>query len=290
MYNGELATTKKIYNQVLAHSLLEKKKSMVKGLQSFIIKVFVIVMSVVAAYLLVMSVGLTKELSTTYQRVESLQATIVNQSIDADVAITKMDGQVTTLADQVMKYQTVVSKQNTTIEKLIAENKTYKTLAHRKYLYDNYKYALVNSMGNRTGLTYDQLEYGIKLAKKQGINPNVLFAIGMVESGYRATAKSAKSTASGYHQLLHATAVFSYETLLKNGKGTFRNSYVYDPKTNIAMAAAYLGNLRRKTPSLAATLNWYSGTTGGYNWYTDRMNSFLKQVGTSVEQISANEA
>lgn len=196
--------------------------------------------------------------------------------------------------DSVDKLKETITSQTSTIEKLIDDNESlaseydkvsaaYDTLKEREELYDKYKYAIMYS-GNRTDLTYDQLKYGESLMKDLGLDPNLLFSIGMVESRYIENAKNKYSTATGYHQLLKGTAKHIYEQQLK--LGTYNHSMALNGKTNIMLAANCLDYLHNTHSTVIRAIMNYSGRDSSeVVWYISEMNKFLAQVGKSVNTL-----
>lgn len=143
----------------------------------------------------------------------------------------------------------------------------YNTLKNRKELYDKYSYAIIDSAGKRTDLSYDDIQYGEDLMKKYGYNPHILFGIFGVESGYKEDAANKKSTARGYGQLLAGTAKYVYEDILD--KGTYTHSYALNGKTNIELTTAYLNYLMDKNHNdLFKSISNYCGrdTSGTHNY------------------------
>ena len=166
----------------------------------------------------------------------------------------------------------------------------YDTLKERKELYDKYKYAIMYS-GERTELTYDQIKLGEELMKEEGLNPHILFSIGMTESKYTSDAKNSCSTATGYHQFLAGTGKFVYEDLLGYGDGTYVHSRMAtNGTTNIKMAVAYLAYLKSQYKgNLYSMMMNYSGRDlSGAKSYMNVMNSYTKQVGVNIFSIANN--
>ena len=56
--------------------------------------------------------------------------------------------------------------------------------------------------GNRTDLTFSQLNHGIEQMEKRGISPHLLFGIVKLESSGRERVDNSVSTARGYGQFL----------------------------------------------------------------------------------------
>jgi soluble lytic murein transglycosylase-like protein len=106
----------------------------------------------------------------------------------------------------------------------------------------------------------------------------------MVESRGTKTAANSVSTARGYGQLLKGTATYVYETIMKNGKGSYNHSMAFDGNLNIKMTAYYICHLlEKRNGNLFATMKNYSGrnNSGTYS-YISMMNSFSSTTGVNI--------
>lgn len=202
---------------------------------------------------------------------------------DYNNAMKQIDASLKTVIDDNKKLH----KDN---KKLIDDNKN---IAKKLNTYEKYKYAAVDELGYRTDLTYDQIKLGEDLMKDYGYDPNILFAIGMVESNFTATANSSKSTAKGYCQFLDGTAKFTYEDLMGNGEGTWYPELAYDPETNIQMCAALLNYLFDKYDNnFYKAIGHYCGhgtSPGSFTYtYIERMNNNTMRNGINLYNIIEN--
>lgn len=206
-----------------------------------------------------------KVLNNSYNTIKSEYCTIVEdyselQSEAKDIE-TKYNGLVKT-------YKTV--------------NKKYNKLKKREELYDKYGYAIKDTDGSRTDLKYSTMKLGVKLMKKKGYDPNILFAMGMVESNFRTNCTMESSGAAGFMQFIPSTGKFTYEYLMNKGKGTYNHSSTpYNQKTSIEMAVAYLDYLFKKHDNKFKAIKQYCGDSGDGSFtiqYINRMNKYAKNV------------
>lgn len=141
-----------------------------------------------------------------------------------------------------------LEKENTEIVALLQDqNKELATYKERAELYNLYDYALVREDNTRTDIDYEDIKSLQDLCIEKGLGKDaaaVILAISMNESQGYEDVKNPCSSAAGLTGLINATAKYSYETLLDNGKGSYDKSYVYDSKTNLQMSCAYLAWLK----------------------------------------------
>lgn len=220
--------------------------------------------------------SLEKEIGTLTQKLEASEQLISNQNkhIEAmkesfaqkDEMIAKLQGLNYTANMQTKELESENVELNNTITSLTGAykdlNEQYKTFAKRSELYDKYEYALFNDEGgadSRTDLTYDMCEYGEKLMLDYGLDPDLLFSIGMTESRYVEKAKNPRSTATGFQQFLEPTGkwvygqlgytdTYDHSTIQKNGYislecGAWYLNYLYDQNNGdiIGVVESYRG-------------------------------------------------
>ena len=197
-------------------------------------------------------------------------------------------------------FEDVVEETDKSIKQLKKDNiklaksnkalvKKYNNVVDRLKTYEKYRYAVIDESGLRTDLTYDQIKLGEELMKKKGYDPNILFAIGMVESGFNESETSTLSTAKGYTQFLDGTAQYTWETLLHNGKGSWYPSLALDGSNNIRMCVAYFDYLMEKHGNFYKAMGQYCGAgtkQGSFTYtYIDRMNRHAMRSGVNIYDI-----
>ena len=148
----------------------------------------------------------------------------------------------------------------------------------REVLFNKYEYAVYYG-GERTDITYDQLETAEDLMTDAGMDPNLLLGIIMVESRGDEDAKNAVSTSTGYGQFIKSTGRYVYEDLLGNGSGTYSHyECANNGDTAIEMMAACLTDLRdRNNGNVNAMIRSYRGVNDPS--YIPNINSFVTQNG-----------
>ena len=208
------------------------------------------------------------------------------------------------LSENLEKMEEVIKETDKSITKLKKDNvevskdnkeliSKYNKLVKRVKLYEKYSYAVIDEAGHRTDLTYDQIKLGEDLMKAKGYDPNLLFAIGMVESGFNEDESSTLSTAKGYTQFLDGTAKYAWESLLHHGKGSWYPSLALNGENNIRMCVAYFDYLVKKHKgNFYAAMGQYcgAGTSKGSFTYTyiDRMNRHAMRSGVNIYDIINN--
>lgn len=170
---------------------------------------------------------------------------------------------------------------------LIASNQAYydelEAFRARQKLYDKYEFALYNNRGTRNDITFDQLKTCDKLLAKNGIDPRLLFGLTSAESGGDEDAKNPNSTATGHGQILESTGRSVYEKIMGNPKGSFKYSMLLDGDVNLRIASEYLIYLKNRSSSVYEIIDKYAG--GKSQAYYDKLDSYLKKGGTSLEEL-----
>lgn len=157
----------------------------------------------------------------------------------------------------------------------------------REELYNKYEYALYDESGNRTDITYDQLETLEELVAESSIqDEDLILAWIMTESNGKEDATSNCSTAKGYGQFLNATSKFVYTDLL--GQSDWNPNIAFDGATNMEMMVAYVDYLyERNNGDLYETIRDYRGRED-VSGYIAKMDSYLVEKGKSIAVIASN--
>ena len=190
------------------------------------------------------------------------------------------------LNSEIKDLMDTVTELDTQNKKLSKENKQmHKDLnkyEKRSELFDKYEYAIYHG-NKRTSFTYSQLELAEDIMEEKGMDANLLLAIAMTESGGNEKSENSTSTAKGYGQFLRGTAKFVYEDLMK--AGTYNHNYALNGSTNIKLMANYLEYLQGNKSSIYGMIESYRGINNCTS-YMNKINSYLKQGGTSLEIIN----
>lgn len=155
----------------------------------------------------------------------------------------------------------------------------------REELYDKYNDALYNKYGNRTDITYGQIQSLQEYCDEKGYSSemvDLVLAIAMSESEGRSDAYNKESGATGYGQLLGSTAKFVYTKL--EGHEAYYHDVSLDGEANLKMVADYISYLYSyHHNSLPAAIDSYRGlhSTG----YINKINSYLKDNDLSIYNI-----
>lgn len=171
-------------------------------------------------------------------------------------------------------------------EKIIAQNKD---LVKKVNLYDKYKYVLIDSAGNRTDITTEQLELGVKLMEKEGIDPDMLFSIIMIESRGHSQAANKSSTAKGYCQLIDSTALAMWKKLGNDASQYNHSTMALNGDLNIKMGCELIATLMDQYDgNVERALNSYSGYLTAD--YRNKFVNYLAKGDSSIAQIEAKYA
>ncbi len=223
--------------------------------------------------------------SIQYSKMKTQYDTIVNnfddlQSKYNSVSITNVE--LASKSENLLSVMTEVNKQNI---QLVQSNEDYKEklkdFENRVELYDKYEYAVFDKGGNRTDITYEQLQLAEDLMTEKGLNPNLLLGIVMTESTGTEGAQNSGSTATGYGQILRSTGKFVYEKLL--GKANYNHSMALDGDLNITMTAEYLAYLCEEKSSVREAIYSYRGIRD--DGYINKINSYISNTGYSVDKM-----
>lgn len=154
-------------------------------------------------------------------------------------------------------------------------------LRNRSELYDKYEYAIIDN-GERTELTYAEIELGEQLMHEKGIDPNLMFGTIMVESRANPKAVNASSGATGYGQFLNSTARWVWTDLM--GNKNYYSDLRKNGEVNIQMMAEYYDYLYSVNNNTFKVVKCYSGnkTDEGASEYLAKVNNFTRKVGVTL--------
>lgn len=192
-------------------------------------------------------------------------------------------------SETIVKLTTISETLDAQNKELVNANEEYynelSELRTKAELYDHYSYALVDSCGNRTDITYEQLETLEELLADSKVNDqDLILAWIMTESGGNEKCKNPESTAKGYGQFLDGTSKFVYCNLLN--KTNWNPSVALDGETNLEMMVAYIEYLyEANDENLYDTIRSYRGKQD-ITKYVARIDSFLAYNDKSVYEIS----
>lgn len=191
-------------------------------------------------------------------------------------------------SETITELNSILETLDTQNKELVNANEAYYNelteLRRKAELYDHYNYALVDSCGNRTDITYDQLEILEDLLADSKVNDqDLILALIMTESGGNEKCRNSQSTAKGYGQFLDGTSKFVYCNLLN--KDNWSPSVALDGETNLEMTVAYIEYLYEKDENLYNALRRYRGKQD-ITKYVARMDTFLAHNNKSVYEIS----
>lgn len=168
-------------------------------------------------------------------------------------------------------------------EELSSELNKYK---HREELYNKYEYALYDEEGNRTDITYDQLDtLESKLKDSKIQDADLILSWIMVESNGQEKIKNSSSTARGYGQFLSSTSKFVYTDLM--GESDWTPEVACDGATNMKMMVEYVDYLLdHNKGNLYKTITNYRGLHDGP--YVAKLNKWLRKSGKTLDEVAQN--
>lgn len=215
--------------------------------------------------------------------------TIIEDNIATHNAIiSEKDKEIAELAYTVADLNEIIQTIDAQSKYVIQINRSHvdelNTLRKRAELYDKYEYAIIYE-GERTDLTYEEIEYGEDLMIAKGYDPNLMFGTIMVESNAIPTAVNKSSGATGYGQFLDSTARWVWTKILGNSNSTYYSDIRKDGKTNILMMAEYYDYLYSEYDNTFKVMKHYSGnsTNEGASKYIAKVNNFIKKVGAVIK-------
>lgn len=204
---------------------------------------------------------------------------------DYDIMSEHYDGFNNTI-NELVNISNTLDEQN---QSLAQSNQQYyeelQQYKNRAELYDKYDYALIDEAGNRTDITYDQLQSLQTLVQNSSINDeDLILSWIMTESGGKENAQNSSSTAKGYGQFLNGTSKFVYTDLM--GESGWHPGVALDGSTNMEMMVNYVDYLyKQNNGDLYATIRSYRGKND-ISGYVAKIDSYLANKGKSVAQIA----
>jgi predicted nuclease with TOPRIM domain len=198
----------------------------------------------------------------------------------------RMYKDVNRLEDYTTKQEGIIDQQNERIDGLTTElednTEKLQTFEDREELYDKYENAIMDQYGNRTDLTYAQLEFADSKMKEEGFeDASLLLALVMVESRGREDAQNQTSSARGYGQIIASTAKSIYENKLS--RGAYRHEMAYNGQLNLEMCAELLSSNMAKYGNVTTVIDRYRGLHS--DSYIALVEKQLKRGGTSLAEV-----
>lgn len=213
---------------------------------------------------------------------------LAKQNAQLRASILEKENTIAELTNVIGDLNEVVDDIDNQLRHVASVNESYvdelNTLRNRAELYDKYEYAIIYG-GERTALTYEEIELGEELMVSKGYDPNLMFGSIMVESNANPSAVNYSSGATGYGQFLDSTAKWVWTTLM--GNESYYSDIRKDGKVNIQMMATYydyLYSVYGKNNTFRV-IKCYSGnsTDEGTRKYIARVNKFINKVGAVLE-------
>lgn len=217
-----------------------------------------------------------KDLSRNYINIQDEFARLNDHAIKSDQNLTNLY----TICKDLDESNQKLSEQS---EELYSELNRYK---HREELYNKYEYALYDEGGNRTDITYEQLDtLEDKLKDSKIQDADLILSWIMVESNGKEKIKNSSSTARGYGQFLSSTSKFVYTELL--GESNWTPEVACDGATNMKMMVEYVDYLLdHNKGNLYKTITNYRGLHDGP--YVAKLNKWLRKSGKSLDEVAQN--
>lgn len=230
----------------------------------------------VIAFLLLNTVELSKQNKALTDKVNNLESTksVINEQLcDAYETINDLNEIIEKQDDQIINLSTVNKS-------MVDELNQLRT---RSELYNKYEYAIIDEVGVRTELTYEEIELGETLMLAKGYDPHLMMGSIMVESHGNPNAVNSSSGATGYGQFLNSTAKWVWEDLL--GRKNYYSDIRKDGESNITMMAEYYDYLYKSVGTTFSVVKCYSGnsTDSGAASYLKKINKHTSRVGVVVK-------
>lgn len=160
----------------------------------------------------------------------------------------------------------------------------YNSGIQEQMLDTRYQYCLYDRYGQRTDITYEQLEYLCDIVEDSAIqDEDLILSIIMVESRGQEDAANSRSSAQGYAQFLDSTSKFAYCDLL--GYEDWDRSVALDGKLCMEMMVAYFDYLYEyNNGDIYAVLRSYTGQQD-ISSYVSRLDYYLVNSNKTVQDI-----
>lgn len=223
-------------------------------------------------------------LSNVYTNRENVRLTEkVNTLTSANV---NMMEQINNHNNIVSELRNIIEEQDQQLINLSNKNKSMvdelNQLRTRSELYNKYEYAVIDEIGMRTELTYEEIQLGEELMLAKGYDPHLMMGTIMVESHGNPLAVNSSSGATGYGQFLNSTAKWVWTNLM--GNNSYHSDIRKNGESNIRMMAEYYDYLYNTVGSTFAVIKCYSGNSTDYGaaGYLRKINNHTSRVGAIV--------
>lgn len=213
------------------------------------------------------------------ESLDALSAIIDNLNLDIDELYSNINTLNYTIDDKNMK----ISDLNLEIG---GRDDIISLFSQREELFNKYDHALYFG-GKRTDITYDQLVFGINEMEKRGLDPNLMFGLFKLETGFKEDMTSDLSSARGYGAFLGSSGKWVYEDLLKK-EDEYNHDMALNGYINMEMTAELLSwNMERYDGDIKKTLIAYNGNEIGPLYY-DIINRYVSEhAGYSIYDMEA---
>lgn len=235
----------------------------------------------------VSAVNKQKALEVLKEKYSFTVADINIEATSADEALGKLISEIKIILDE---KNGIINQQQEAIEAL--EEKYAMDIIQVKeitkkdvQIYNEFSYAIEYPGSD---MTLDDIKMIIQICEEEGVNPHLWLSLVELESEYKSTARSNKSTASGWGQVLRGTGQDLYENKLKLGKYNHAKMGI-DKEINARMSIHYLATLIKETGSIEKALVRYNGGELG-NQYINIVNTNLrKNTGLTLTNIGKRD-
>jgi hypothetical protein len=225
-----------------------------------------------------------QELKVLKEKYSFTVADINIEATSADEALGKLISEIKIILDE---KNGIINQQQETIEAL--EEKYAMDIIQVKevtkkdvQIYNEFSYAIEYPGSD---MTLDDIKMIIQICEEEGVNPHLWLSLVELESGYKSTARSNKSTASGWGQVLRDTGEFLYEKSLNLGKYNHSRMSI-DKEINARMSIHYLAMLIKEKGSVEQALISYNGNELGQRYVSIVSSNLKKNSGLTLSSIN----
>jgi len=259
----------------------------------FITTIFVITIAAIITFAInyINETNARKELERQQQELAMLKekysftvGDIQIEATSADEALSKLISKVEIVLQE--KDQKIIDQQNIIIgleEKYQTEIAQVKEVTrHEVKLYNEFAYAIDHPDSD---ITLEDIKMIVQICEEENVNPHLWLSLVKLESGFKSTARSSKSTAAGWGQVLKGTGRFLYEDSLKLGKYNHEKMGT-NKEINARMSIHYLALLIEEKGSIERALIAYNGNELGEKYVSIVDANLKKYAGLSLSKLS----
>jgi soluble lytic murein transglycosylase-like protein len=209
------------------------------------------------------------------------------EATSAEEALQKTKALLVTQAEETTKQININKEQQETIvalqEKYDAKIEQAKATTKQDVkLYNEYAYAIEYPGSD---MTLSDIKMIVNISKEEKVNPHLWLSLVELESKFKSNARSNRSTASGWGQVLKGTGESLYEDQLKLGNYNHASMGI-NKEINAKMSIHYLGELINTSGSIERALINYNGGELGEKYANIVKQNLKENTGLTLSKVT----